>query len=216
MNIIVASHNEEILNNNLMRSNLPSDANLVIMRGYNNVAKAYNDAIKKTKRGITMFVHHDVYLPDGWFKKLDKIMREFEYLNIGVIGVAGASRSDELEYKGNIINSGNEWKHGRTGDGYSVEDVQTVDEMLFIVRDNNVSFDENLGNHFYCADLCLRMIESGKDNYVINNPCSHVGSENNVKDKDGNFVYSDSFYKSRDIIASKYNFPIATTCILIN
>ena len=213
MNVIVASHNEEILVNNLMQSVFPKEVNLIIMRGYDNVSKAYNEAILKTKPGFSLFIHHDVYLPDGWFKRLHEVIEYLESDKYGVIGVAGADYHDGIVYKGNIINGGERWHHGS---GDILEEVQTVDELLFLVRTIDASFDETLGNHFYCADLCLRLAAKGKKNYVMNNICSHNGTTNNVKDENGKFVYSEDFYRARDIMAKKYTFPIATTCTTIN
>jgi len=220
MNIIVASHNEETLKKYFDKSLLPDDSVLTVMRGYKNVSKAYNDALMITDPGLTMFVHHDVVLPKGWFDRLDEIIKKLPD-DWGVIGVAGASLEhspihSRLAYKGNIINDNVEWKHGAVGKGAEFETVQTLDEMLFIIKDINMRFDENLGNHFYCADICMKELSLGKRNYVINNCCFHSGGENKVKDEKGEFIYSEDFYRSRDEIAKKYQVPFATTCTIIN
>src|SRR5882724_12411596 len=90
--VISAVNNEQVLQSCLLNSpGIQSAAEVLLQRGYQSAAAAYNDAIQKATTELLVFVHQDVYLPQGW---IDSVNRSLETLsredpNWGVLGVWG-------------------------------------------------------------------------------------------------------------------------------
>lgn len=212
MLIITASHNKEVFDKYLGQSRLAGH-DLVVMKDYNNVAKAYNEAIKdRFLPEIIIFVHHDVILPISFFPKLNIILQSIRDKKWGCLGVAGASFANvpgEIKYEGNLIYQDKEWKNGETGKQNSLyEEVQTIDELILITNKTaleGTNFDEDLGNHFYGADICMQMEKRGYKNYVINNPVFHYGLTG----------YNEEFNIKKEIFKKKWKKNVATTCCVL-
>ena len=82
-----------VLKTSLLDSPGISSANEVILqRGYASAASAYNAAIRKASSDLLVFVHQDVYLPEGWIETVKKAMDvlSVQDSNWGVMGVWGA------------------------------------------------------------------------------------------------------------------------------
>lgn len=215
---VTSSHKDDILQNNLLKSIIFDKYELIVQRGYVNVMKAYNDALKKIHNKIVVYVHHDVFLPNEFESNLIYGIKEIENCdkNWGAIGVIGIGINGILEgMEGttedlvgevcsqgiNIIISVDKFK-----------EVQTLDELLLITQEKTI-FDENIpGNHFYGADICLQNIKNNKKNYVINAYCYH----NSTTNCNNLVCNSEEFQKSKKYMYNKYidNLPIRTTCTL--
>lgn len=205
MIFITPSHKPDILEKNLLKSKIKHK--LIIKKGYTNVCKAYNDVKVK---GIRVYLHHDVFLPDDFEANLLKAIKEIESIdhNWGVLGVAGAVPTlDGKKTYGNLLDRGNQW-----GDPKELpHEVQTLDELILIIKDPDLKFDENIpSNHFYGADICIQANLKGKKNYAIN-AYLHHNSGLQVGERPA------EFYQARDYMITKYKmqFPIATTCTKI-
>jgi len=203
---ICPSNDKWVLRNNLLRSKILESYPLKVQRDYTNISKAYNDF--KSDSEIRVYLHHDVFLPDDFEENLLKGIEKIEETdpNWGVIGVAGVrSVGDGKEIYGYISDRGKKW--GKPDN--LPHEVDTLDELLLIVKDKKLKFDENIpSTHFYGADICLQAQEMGKKNYAINAYCEHNSS---LGEKPA------GFYAARDYIMIKYKNkrPIATTCTII-
>jgi glycosyltransferase involved in cell wall biosynthesis len=172
--VISATNNEDLLKSCLLNSPDISEASEVILqRGYTSAAAAYNNAIDKARSDLLVFVHQDVYLPQGW---LASLWRSLDLLsNVdpswGVAGVYGVNES---------CDGGTGFLYcaetGRIGKFFKgVREVKSLDEVLLIMRkSSNLRFDEQLpGFHMYGTDICLQARRRGMKSYVIPAFCIH-------------------------------------------
>lgn len=204
INFIIAINNERIFEENF--NHIFLDDNYILQRGYNNIPKAYNEAILKCNAKYICLLHQDVYLPVGWIVKAKEQIRKIRY-NWGVIGVAGvAIQNNEKLYFGNIKDRGIEWG---TCNGLPAE-VDTLDELLLIIKnDRNLFFDEGTKNHLYGADICMQARINGNKCYAISAYCHH----NSFHDR----TLPPDFWESCNYMKNKYKdmLPIGTTCTVI-
>lgn len=139
--------------------------------GYKNAALAFNDAIEISDNDIMVFLHQDVILPWNWGERFISNLNEIERKNtsIGVIGCVGVTKRNRQ--KGHIYRHSKELYNG---DSLPAE-VQTIDEMLVCFRKSTgLKFDTKLpGFYFYGMDVCLKSIDIGLKNYIIDSPCFH-------------------------------------------
>ena len=204
INFVTASHVEDILQNNLLKSPIFKNKQPIIKRGYTNVPKAYNDA--NIKGLINVFIHHDVFLPDTFYLKLYASIEEINKVdpNWGVLGVAGVQRNgNKKDIYGNILDRGIQWG----GPELVPHEVDTLDELLLITKGDFV-FDENLpSNHFYGGDICLQAKKQGRKNYAIQAYCHH----NSLLPQGGR---PDNFMECQEYFRKKWidELPIFTTC----
>jgi len=203
--IVCASNNEDILKKYLLSSPDIEKHDLIIERDVKNVPKAYNDGMKKAKRDIVIFVHHDVGLPAGFFTQLEESISNLQNEDWGVLGVAGCLGSARFGY---LMNRTNIW-----GSKESVpHEIDTLDELILIVKRDSIIFDENIPSthHMFGPDTCLQFKEQGKKNFSILAYCIH----NCVEHKG----YPQDFYDSAEYIKKKWphRLPITTTCTVIS
>lgn len=205
IDIVTASHNEFILRDNLLKSEIFKTHPLIVQRNYSNVSKAYNEAKKVSD--IVAYVHHDVFLPPTFERDLINSLHLMHTIdpNWGVLGVAGVKLNPGKQIRGYILDRGRVW--GRPI-GKPVE-VDTIDELLLIKR-NDLQFDENLDHDFYGADICMQAKAQGKKNYVINGFLHH----NSGRAIGGR---TESFYRRQQYFKNKWKeyLPVATTCAMI-
>jgi hypothetical protein len=207
---VTASHNAEVLKQNLERSKIFSTNRLIVQRDYTNVSKAYNEAQLKGVKGkdVAVYVHHDVFLPPGFETMMNHFLTEASKLDPdwGVIGCAGVKLENyDKKIYGHILDRGKEW-----GTSSNLpHEVDTLDELLLITR-GDFLFDENLEQDFYGADICMQAKLQGRKNYAINAYCHHNSSRGFGK-------RTDSFFKSEKCFRTKYKdyLPIATTCTIV-
>jgi glycosyltransferase involved in cell wall biosynthesis len=168
--LVVAANSEELLKANLFRSgevNLAKD--IWVERNAPNASVAYNTGLANCTGDVVVFAHQDVFLPDGWSKKMCKSIIELSKFDpfwgaLGVYGVSGSGYS-----VGYVYSSGLKRFVGRP-----ISDplcVNSLDEMILILRkDAGIEFDERLpGFHLYGTDICLEAETRGLNNYVL--PC---------------------------------------------
>lgn len=207
--IVTASHNEQILIDNLMTSPIIEKYPIITKKGWDNIPKAYNSIHQGE---ITMFVHHDVYIPEAFEDAMLKALSELPD-TWGVIGSAGVRWEDKRLNIGYIND-----RHKNWGSELSkIEPVQTLDELLLIVNHKNltrenIKFDEQFPQDFYGADLCMQCKDKGLGVYVFPGAYVHHNSSRPVGGR------TESFYESEKKFKAKWAWvadPIVTTCSII-
>ena len=208
--IISAVNDENVLKTSLLASPGIRPANEVILqRGYASAASAYNTAIRKASSDLLVFVHQDVFLPDGW---IETVMKTMDVLSVqdphwGVLGVWGAVNGEQrvgyLYWTGDYG-----WERPFEG----VKEVVSLDEVVLIFRrSSGLMFDEHLpGYHMYGADICLEARRQGKKSYAISAFCIH---NTNI----GGLLPLE-FWKSYLYMRRKWrsNLPVDTPCTRIS
>lgn len=172
---VVATNDDGILNRNLLRSPLfrVGGHDLHVERNPPSAAIAYNRGLDATKAGIVVFVHHDVYLPEGWDRRLRAQVEAVgaadpDWALIGAYGVDAAG-----------IGFGPVWSTsiskivGRVS--FDPTPVQSYDEFLIVMRRAaGIRFDEALpGFHLYGVDIVQTALAAGRGACVAALPAIH-------------------------------------------
>lgn len=171
--IISAVNDEAVLKSCLLDSpGIKSASEVILQRGYASAPLAYNDAIQRAKTDLLVFVHQDMYFPDGWIETVQQAIQELEKKdpNWGVIGVWGAI--DDMQRVGYLCWTGDlGWEEPFDG----AKEVVSLDEVVLIFRKSSgLVFDEHLpGWHLYGADICVEAKQLGRKSYAISAFCVH-------------------------------------------
>jgi hypothetical protein len=208
--VIAAVNNQEILESCLLASpEIGLAADQIWQRGFSSAAKAYNAAIDKATTDILVFAHQDVFLPAGWTAQVQRSLawlkkNEPQWAIAGICGVQSSGGRH-----GNVYCTGLGAKLG--ADFLPPVEVQTVDELLFIVRKSSgVRFDEALpGYHMYGTDICLEARARGLKCYAISAFCIH--------NTNGYAMLPWHFWKAYLYMRRKWKdvLPVTTPCIEI-
>lgn len=171
--LICASNNAAILQANLERSPCLADVSLTVVENAPSAANAYNQGLDQTREEIVVFLHHDVYLPQGWDALLRARVDEVAALDpdwalIGAYGVDDTGRGYGPVWSsslGQIV-------------GYvalTPRDVQSFDELLIVMRRSaGLRFDEGLpGWHLYGTDIVTEARAKGLRAYAAALPLVH-------------------------------------------
>lgn len=149
-------------------------------------AAAYHDLISQMTADIIVFVHQDVYFPDGWFSRLQAACLRLgaidpDWAVAGVVGIAS-----DGTFVGNLWDSGLGSVCGGPFD--QPRQAASLDEVVLIVRRaSGVSFDPSLPSfHLYGTDIVLEAQKSGLKSYVIDMPIIHNSKPNTRLD--GSYV----------------------------
>lgn len=192
---ICASHNEDVLWANLLRSPILEKYPLTVQKNYKNVSRAYNEVC--TSAEIVVYLHHDVFLPKTF--ELDLMMALYRIPDFGVLGVAGVTEGRKIH--GHIQDRGREWG---SSEGLPAL-VDTLDEMLLITH-GNLTFDENLPQDFFGADLCMTARMKGMPCFAIDAFCFH-NSSRIIGGRTPSYYESEKYFKNK----WKDYLPIPTT-----
>jgi hypothetical protein len=146
---------------------------LTVLWNQRSASSAYAGAIARAKAEYLVFAHQDVYLPRGWFGRLDHAIRQLDALdeNWAVAGLSGVTC--EGTYVTHIWDSGFGCV---TGSPFSTPvRVATLDELTLIVRrSSGATFDPDLPHfHLYGTDIVLDAESKGGSAYVIDVPAIH-------------------------------------------
>lgn len=142
---------------------------LALQVGFDSVCQAYNNALDGSDNDIVVFLHPDVYLPDGWDRQFDDAIswlerHDPEWAVLGLFGTDHAGKPVGFTYSFGLggfigIPLGEPRK------------VRTVDEFAFVVRKSSgIRFDEALpgAQGQLCAtDVCMQAQALGKSVYVV-------------------------------------------------
>ncbi len=208
LNIVTASNNEQVLIDNLMKSDIYDKYKVHVRTGFTNIPKAYN-TIQDEETEMTMYVHNDVWINKDFEKELDETLK---YLpdDWGVLGVAGVRLNQgKRTCHGHINDRGRIWGHPI---GAPSAYVQTLDELLLIVNNKHkcIKFDEQFELDFYGADACMQANANKLGVYVFPGYVHH-----NSQRPFGN--RTESFFESQKKFEEKWKeqLPIATTCAIM-
>ena len=208
---IAAVNNEQILRYNFLSSPCLDGHQVILQRDAKSAADSHNAGLAQAKHPLVVFLHQDVWLPEGWPELLYKRWAEAEK-KFGKIGAAG------------IYGIG-EQPAGHLRDGAKIlrepvplpAKVRSLDECLLILpRDTALRFDPTLGWHFYGTDIALQAAEAGENVIVLDAFMHHNHSY--PGGKDGNALPS-AFYMSGIKFAAKWRprgvLPIRTSCTVV-
>lgn len=173
--VVAAVNDDEVLAGNLAASPLLSNKSvpLIVERGHESAALAYNAGLKRAVADVVIFAHQDVYLPRGWDRKLLSTIQllESENKNWGVLGAIGINETGSLV--------GKVWSTGlrrEVGAEFSrPARAQSFDELAIVLRkETGLRFDANLpGFHLYGTDIVQSAMKAGFGAYVFNGPVVH-------------------------------------------
>lgn len=139
---------------------------------YDSARQIFNKASVDAKGEWLCFSHPDIRFLDE--NALENILLEINSIpvskgEIGVIGVAGAIRNkNDRIILSNIYHGVNKQLAGTRIS--KLEEVETVDECLFIVKKDSFlkhPFSSKKGYHLYAVEYCLDCLEDNRHNYVI-------------------------------------------------
>jgi glycosyl transferase family 2 len=208
---VCATNDRAILKTNLLASPDVQPGcghEILLQRGYSSAAKAYNDAIDKSANDLMVFLHQDIYLPEGWISRLQESLWALDRKD-HTWGVAGCwgTRKDSRGC-GHVYSSG----IGVLGCEFSdPQEIQTLDEIVLVVRKSSrLRFDEGLNHfHWYGTALCLAARDRGMRSYAISAFCVHNSKYS--------FVLPSEFYEGYRYVKRnwKHHLPIVSPCIRI-
>ncbi|MBI2769646.1 MAG: hypothetical protein HYX47_08490 [Burkholderiales bacterium] len=147
---------------------------------YHNVRSAA-DAFNAARKGLSqqrpgtwlVWVHQDVYLPEGWDAKflaaLQQAQSRMPALAVaGVYGVAGSGAG--FTRAGHVLDRGNLLREAPP----LPQEVDSLDELLFAVSaDSELTLDPAMGFDFYGTDVVLQAQAAGLQAAVVDAYCEH-------------------------------------------
>lgn len=209
--IICSANKPEVLNENLLKSPGIHEHDIIVVFGANNVPNAYNRAVKIATEEILIFVHQDVFLPEGFFGELEESISKLCSEQWGILGPIGVrlDESGNTVYMGDVVDRGN-----RLGKNDSLpEQIQTLDEMMLICKKEDAFFDEKIPtkHHMHGTDLCLNSISNGRKNFAVKAFCYHNCFSLS-------YELPDEFYLASEYVRNKWRslLPVVTTCIRLD
>lgn len=173
--IAAAVNDQEILSSCLQRSPdiLSGELALRTYENYPSAARALNAGLAESSAAIVIFAHQDVYLPEGWLRRLISQINLLEQNdpNWAVIGLYG--RRPTGEEVGLVWSSGLGRVVGQGG--FPPTEAVTLDELVLIVRrDSGLRFDEGIpGFHMYGTDIVMQGRAAGLLSFVVDAPAIH-------------------------------------------
>lgn len=210
--VVAAVNNRTVLHQNFLGSPALADGvpiQVVSKEGFTSASLAYNSAIDDASADILVFVHQDIYLPAGWFARVDRAIQTLEAAGgrWGVLGVFG-SRKGASGGLGRVFTNGM-GLHGNAIN--SPEPVETLDEIVLILRKSSgLRFDPDLPHfHMYGVDICLSAREAGLTNFAVPAFCVH-NTHQLLK-------LPSEFYRCYRFIKRKWSryLPIFTSCMTV-
>jgi len=168
--VVAAVNSAEILRENLSASPeivRRTGIELLMQQGFPSASQAYNAALDAVTNDIVVFVHQDVFLPDGWFANLgQQIQRlEAEGHRWGVLGSFGSTATAHGGL-GRVYTTG----LGLHGNALTQpQPVESLDEIVLVLRKSSgLRFDDALPHfHMYGTDICMIARDAGFANYAI-------------------------------------------------
>jgi hypothetical protein len=146
---------------------------LSVLWNETSAAGAYARAMRHADADFLIFVHQDVYLPQGWFDNLERELQRLSEIDPkwAVAGLAGVRMDGSHVF--HLWDSGLGRVIGCPLDNPVA--VASLDELLLIVRRSaNVCFDPELPRfHLYGTDIVLAAQACGKSAYVVDVPALH-------------------------------------------
>lgn len=216
LSFVVCVSDTGILAANLMRSPClthGSPHQLILVHGCPNAAEGFSRGMSLASGDILVFVHQDVFLPDGWDKSfISGFMEARNQMPAGVVGIYGLSAPKDAGRPQQLgaVNDRGEWLRGTVP---LPARAQSLDELLFAVpRGSRLRLDPELGFDLYATDLVLQAEAGGGCGAVVEAPCEHRTSlpRRNIPRS-----IVERLRKSALVFERKwaFRFPIETPCI---
>jgi hypothetical protein len=212
--------NEPALRSNLLASpclGASSRHEVILVKNCPSAAHGLNLGIERATGEWVIGVHQDVFLPEGWDRRLSLQLREAErrFGPIGVAGLYGVGPCRDFAFDGLGLGA---QRIGRVVDrGRALRDgpelparVATLGELILVVRrDTPLRFNPALGFHLYGADVCLQAAERGLAVVAIEALCHHNSRSLGLPP---------AFFRSAQVLAHKWahRLPVATPCVIID
>lgn len=171
---IISVNDEEVFKGNALASPVFKTGHrheIIAKRRFSSAALAYNQAIEEARNPVLVFMHQDVYLPEGWDKRF---VEEIAFLEkqgrCGVVGCYGVALDGNPA--GHVYSNGLQRELGGIR---AADQVQSLDELLLAFRkDTGLRFDPLMPHfHLFGTDICLESKRRGLKNYAISNICLH-------------------------------------------
>jgi hypothetical protein len=137
-------------------------------------AQAFNAVMdSKPDAHWLVWIHQDVFLPQGWDVGLIKAIHSAEqhFNNLTVVGAYGIKGAGS-----NVVRAGNVLDRGKhlSEPTQLPHEADGLDELMFAVRvDSGLRLDPQLGFDFYATDLVLRAQQTGQSCAVVDAYCEH-------------------------------------------
>jgi hypothetical protein len=190
---------------------------VIAIRNAPSAADGLNMGFERATNELVVCVHQDVYLPEGWDRRMISQFRmaEQRFVPVGAAGVYGVGEVipasaprclPTVQRVGRVVDRGRLLQEGPE----LPAQVAVLDELLVVVpRGSTLRFDPDLGFHLYAADLCLRAIEQGLAVVAFDALCHHNSRS---------LAMPDSFLPSAHVFARKWaaRLPIATPCVVFD
>jgi len=209
---VVASHDPDILADNLQRSPVIASgaAPLHVEMGAESAGRAYNRGLDATTAPVVVLVHHDIYLPSGWEGLLARRMAELTRHDPDWAVLCPFGMCLDGHGHGPVWSSSLGAVVGRAREG--PVPVQSSDELMVILRrDSGLRFDEDLpGFHLYGTDIVQSALRAGRGAYAMALPLIHNDQFKDAPDEDFEQAYR---YMQRKWRAA---LPIVTPVIKID
>jgi SAM-dependent methyltransferase len=209
--------NEATLRANLLASPClaPGTPHEVLLaRGCRSIADGLNAAVARAKHRWVVCAHQDVYLPEGWDRRLQQQLRQAEekYGPLGVAGVIGTATEGPVPPNGVAPLVG--WAVDRDrvlrGPEPLPARAETLDELALVLPQGTpLRLDPALGFHFYAADLCMQARQRGQSAVAVEVLCFHNSQGVELPPE---------FHVSGRAFARKWadRLPVNTTCAVVN
>lgn len=162
-----------------------------------------------------VWVHQDVYLPEGWEKQFQNALREAnkKWPSLAVAGVYGVH--------GIGVNG---WRAGHVLDrGQLLREpallpclVDSLDELLVAVRvDSGLRMDPAMGFDFYATDLALQAQDAGLCTAVVDAFCEHWSDTPSQGEMPSSLI--ERVKKNAEVFERKWahRLPVETPCFEI-
>jgi len=139
---------------------------IIVQEGFPSATLSYNEALEKAPTDLVVFVHQDVFLPEGWLTALGESLKALEQSdpNWGVLGGWGVTNAGTQA--GFLYSVG----LGILGKPFtSPVAIDTLDEYFLVLRKSSgLRFDSTLPHfHLYGTDICMAARRQLKMCYAI-------------------------------------------------
>jgi hypothetical protein len=152
----------------------PGGLPLLAFHNAGSAADGFNQAMRAAAPGTWLvWVHQDVYLPEGWDSRFLASLRQTQSLfaRLAVVGVYGIAGSGEHARRaGHVLDRGVPLREPLALPCRA----DSLDELLFAVQvDSGLLLDPALGFDFYATDLVLQAQALDLDCAVVDAYCEH-------------------------------------------
>ncbi|WP_130470536.1 glycosyltransferase [Candidatus Magnetaquicoccus inordinatus] len=175
ISFVVAVNNKRIFNDYLLSSPVLQKGHphqLIPILEPRTAADAIATGLHYAVNDFIVYLHQDVYLPEGWDRMFCHKVRQADQqiADIGIYGVYGVNSASERPYSSGYVLDRVLFHNSRI---FPYE-VHSLDECLFAFRKSGYpGTDPKLGFHLYATDLCCAYRDKGQKAVVIAAICYH-------------------------------------------